>query len=194
MRTLKNLAAVGALLLVASGANAAVSFTLTALNNGGPQEVDVSLTLSGGTGNAIIAFAFDWLLDGANVPLSAVQQPASAGTGPNLACDGVSNQFMCAFGAATVVGSAGSNSIGDGWTWDFTGPVADGVYNLGRFTFTDLTGGLVSAGNCEILDGSLNTIPCSSNSAAIVAVPEPTTAALLGLGLFGLVMSGGRRR
>jgi len=205
MRTLKTLVAFSALLLVASGANAAISFTVTGpqLDGDAAQEVEVSLTLSGGEGanGGILSFGIDWLLNGASVPLSAVQVPASSGTGPNTTCTNTNNQFMCAFGTApnnaTTLGSAGSNSTGFNWGWSFPSSpngVLDGTYFLGRFTFTDVAAGNVSIGNCDIRDVNFELIPCSSNSVALNPIPEPTTAALIGLGLMGLVIGGGRRR
>jgi len=207
MRTLKTLVAFSALLLVASGANAAISFQVTALpanGDGDPaQEVEVNLTLNGGEGanGGILSFGIDWLLNGASVPLSAVQVPASSGTGPNTTCTNTNNQFMCAFGTApnnaTTLGSAGSNSTGFNWGWSFPSSpnwVLDGTYFLGRFTFTDVAAGNVSIGNCDIRDVNFELIPCSSNSVALNPIPEPTTAALIGLGLMGLVIGGGRRR
>jgi hypothetical protein len=203
MRTLKTLAAFGALLLVASGANASLTFTVSAAapDADTAQEIDLTLTVTGGTGLDMQVMQFDWLLNGAAIPLSAVELPAGgAPTGPAVltaaACPtGSTNQFLCSFGGGSGIGSAGSNDQGNDWAWSFAVPpgVADGVYSLGRFTFAALAGGNVSIGDCLILTPASVTIPCGSNQTALNPIPEPTTAALIGLGLFGLVM-GGRRR
>jgi len=197
MRTLKTLAAFGVLLLAATSANAALTFSVTALNNGGAQEIDLTLTVSGGSGSNpdMPVMSIDWLLNGAAIPLSAVQLPGSVpGPGPNTTCANTNNQFMCAFSGGSAIGSSSSNDVGNDWAWSFAAPVPDGIYNLGRFTFTDVAGGNVSIGDCLILTSGSLSIPCQSNSAALNPIPEPTTAALIGLGLFGLVIGGGRRR
>jgi hypothetical protein len=206
MRTLKTLAAFGALLLVASGANASLTFSVSAAapDADTAQEMDVTLTVTGGTGLDVQVMSFDWLLNGAAIPLSAVELPGGGlpdpPGGPAVLSaancpTGSTNQFLCSFGGGSGIGTAGSNSIGNDWAWSFSVPpgIADGVYSLGRLTFTAFAGGNVSIGDCLILTPASATVPCGSNQTALNPIPEPTTAALIGLGLFGLVM-GGRRR
>ena len=78
MRTAQISAVLSALLVSASNANATVSFTVSGVFDADPaQEVDVSVTLTNMAADDIVAFAFDWLLDGANVPLRC----AAAGFG-----------------------------------------------------------------------------------------------------------------
>jgi len=202
MRTLKILVGFGALLLVASAANASITFTVsTGANTGAGQEVDVAITLTNSATDNAAAYQFDWLLNGIAVLPADVQGPVTAppgGVPGQTQCTaGTAFQYQCNFTGVTTVGTGGSNTIGDNWLYSVSGAVADGTYNLiGRFTFTDLAAGLVSIGNCEIPNATtFEDIGCTgNNSVALNPIPEPTTAALLGLGLFGLVMGGGRRR
>jgi hypothetical protein len=204
MRTLRNLAALGALLLVASGANATITFTVSTGADIGPgQEIDVAITLAGSAVDNVTAYSFDWLLNGAAIPLSAVQGPVTAPPGgvpgQTQCTTGTAFQYMCNFAGTVSVGTSGNNIVGDGWLWSVTGAQVDGTQTLiGRFTFTDTAAGLVSTGNCENPQAdTFENIDCTgNNSVALNPIPEPTTAALLGLGLAGLVVGGrsGRRR
>lgn len=204
MRTLRNLAAFGALLLVASGANATITWTVsTGADTGAGQEIEVAITLAGSAVDNVAAYQFDWLLNGAAIPLSAVQAGSTAppgGAAGQTACTaGTAFQYQCNFTGAVSVGSGLGNTVGDNWLWSVTGAQADGTQNLiGRFTFDDFASGLVSIGNCENPNAdTFENVDCTgNNSVALNPIPEPTTAALLGLGLAGLVIGGrsGRRR
>src|SRR2546427_3964935 len=162
MRTLKIFAAFGALLLVASGANASVTYTVsTGANVGAGQEMDVAITLTNAAteGADYAAFQFDWLLNGAAIPASDVQPGSIAppgGVAGQTACTaGTAFQYQCNFTGAVSSGTSGSNTVGNGWLWSVNGALADGTFNLiGRFTFADTAAGNVSVGNC--LTPSLN--------------------------------------
>ena len=196
MRTLKTLAAFGALLLVATGANAAITFNVSTV---GPTATPARRSTSPSRWRArrwimssvlSVRLAPEWRQ---RSRLTAVQscRPVRPGgaAGPNTTCtNGTSEPVSCA------TSRPGATSCGLRREQQHRRrlvvvlcrhPVADGTYNLGRFTFTALAAGLVSIGNCEIRDATPLKIPAATvnNSVALNPIPEPTTAALLGLGL-----------
>ena len=183
MRTLKMLAVYGALLLVASTANATLTFTVHKENPGdfdGTQSFQLDLTLS--AGQTLYLFGLNWTFT-SGTPV---------GTVPDFACTNA-NQTMCSFGAPNTMTPIVANANGVNWIWESfppaAGPTGPGTFtNIATFTLSGLTDGFsISLGNIEAFDFNFGTITdITVIPYAVPAVPEPTTVALLGLGLAAL--------
>jgi hypothetical protein len=195
MRTLKTLAALGALLLVASSASATLTFTVHAqnpLDDDATQGFQLDVTLS--AGQTLDLYGFNWTFT-SGTPV---------GGPPDIACANV-NQSQCSYGPASGAGGPagamagiGGNANGTNWIWDTAAASLPGGTthtNTALFTLSGLTNGtIISLGAIEAFDSNNQTITdVAVNPYTVTVVPEPTAVALLGLGLAGLALAGRRK-
>jgi hypothetical protein len=94
---------------------------------------------------------------------------------------------------AATTGYAGS------WAWSSGATQLGGSFTIGTVQITVGGGDVVMPDFTGVLDGfvtsSFTTVfPNPANVTGITIIPEPTTAALLGLGIVGLVVAGRRNR
>ena len=182
MRTFKTLAVFGALLLAASTANASIIFTLHAQSpDDGDPDTNVQVDMFLSEGQTVSVMGFNWLFSN-GTPVGPGPVGVACGTQPNSGCD---------FPGMEFVGSQLNNPSGQ-WIWNgipyaVGGPGGTTFTDIGLFTLTGVSPGTVfSVGEFEIFDTSFETI----TDITVYPIPEPTTAALLGLGLAALGMVG----
>lgn len=94
--------------------------------------------------------------------------------------------------------AAGTGYAGS-WAWSSGAPQLGGTFTIGTVQITVGAGQIVRPDFTGVLDGfvtnSFTTVfPSPANVTGITIIPEPTTAALLGLGIVGLVVAGRRSR
>ena len=190
MRTLRTLAAAAAVLLVAGSASAGIILTVraAAVDNSPDIEVEVDVELVNLT-EGLSVFQFSFLHNGGTPANSAgVGNAADAG----VTCVSAAPSYGCNWPGQPSDFVGGQNN-GNSWLWDISANPPPNSTFLGIAHFaTNATSGTISLGNFEIYDETFIT-PITDVTVHPYVIPEPTTAALLGLGLFGLVL-GGRRR
>jgi hypothetical protein len=173
------LSAIGASLALASSASALGSFSIQGSNLPGTNTYSIVMTYPGGA--TVQGYATGVTTTGTYTGIGSRSNPAP---------------FTTALGSLTVVnGQTGRVS-----TWAATSGGVDGpggTFTIGTIQITVVAGNTVAPdiglGDGFYTAGNSTTVEPDSVS-GITIVPEPTTAALLGLGILGLVVSGRRSR
>jgi hypothetical protein len=113
---------------------------------------------------------------GALTYIDGLEKADGSGTGANTPCN---------YGAGCVIGAAGIPVLG---TLQFTLTGVAGVFDVSSVVLPNPFGTTIAdnTGTSVLGSASLGTF-------TINAIPEPTTASLLGLGLVGLTVAGRRR-
>lgn len=177
MRKVATLMAVGASFALATAASAA-SISVTGSNLPGTNTYTITMT---------------W--DTAENVAGIATSVTTTGTYTGAFTETIPAAFVLPLPGPTVPG--GGTGVAGSWGGaTFGTPVAGGTYTIGTFEVTVAAGNTIapfltgSDGIAAVGGGSVAT----TLSSAITIVPEPTTAALLGLGLAGLVVVGRRSR
>jgi len=181
MRILKTLAALAVLLLAAGSASASYIFYVRAASpdDGNADIIDVEVDIE--LVNEPIGVRA--------LNLSFVHNGTTAAGDASTTCSGTTTSYGCDWNSMAFVGGHNSGAY---WSWESPdeGPSADGVYaDIAHFITMGATGE-ITLGDVEVIDINWNVI--TDVTVIPYAIPEPTTAALLGLGFVGLALS--RRR
>jgi hypothetical protein len=114
--------------------------------------------------------------------------------------------FMDELGTCSVAGTATTCTYADGApSAGNIGGITLGTSNLGTYTIGSYTLQAFSVGTTTVsirfrpggyewFDVNLNVMPFPTTNTLVISTPEPSTAALIGLGLAGLVAVGRRSR
>jgi hypothetical protein len=172
------LSAIGASFALASAASAVTSFSIQGSDLPGTNTY--SIVMSYAAGDNIQGYATSVTTNGTYTGNFTRTNPAPFNT--------PAGNVVVANGQTGVVSTWGAVSGGP------NGP--GGTFTVGTIEITVSAGNTINpfmaAGDGFLVNGTTTAAPGSMSGLTII--PEPTTAALLGLGLVGLVMSGRRGR
>ena len=178
-RVLTLVSAIGASLALASSASALTSFSVQGSNLPGTNTYTIVMSYDAGDN-----------IQGYATSLNTTGMYASAGVRNAVA------PFNTPLGALTIpIGGTGTVSAWGAVSGGVNGPGANNVA-IGTVDITVVAGDTVTPFIRPFVDGfftQFSTLAPDSIS-GLTIIPEPTTAALLGLGIVGLAVSGRRSR
>jgi hypothetical protein len=183
MRKLATLSiAVVATLAMAGSASAVTSVSIVGPNTPGTHVYSIVMSFDPGDGGGIRGL---------------VSSLTTTGTYTGVFTDPVLASFPTNLGGPLTPPANGNTGITGSWGHTAGSAVASGTFTVGTAEITVAPGQTVQA-YIGSLDGFVTngfyTVAPSFIAPAITIIPEPTTAALLGLGIVGLVVAGRRSR
>lgn len=166
----------------AGTASAVMSVAIVGPNTPGTHTYSIVMSFDPGDGGGIRAI---------------VSSMTTTGTYTGVFTDPAVPSFPNNFGGPLTPPGAGNTGVTGSWGHGANVAIASGTFTIGTAEITVSAGQTIGVFQ-STLDGfvtnSFYTVAPNFIAPAITIIPEPTTAALLGLGIVGLVVAGRRSR
>jgi len=174
------LSAIGASIVLAGAASAATSFSIVGSNLPGTNTYSIVFSYAAGDEGGVQGYATSLTTTGTYTGVGARTNPAP---------------FNTPLGSLTIpAGGTGTVSAWGAVSGGVNGP--GGTFTVGTIEITVAAGNTVTPFIRNGIDGifTATTTVAPDSITGLTIIPEPSTAALLGLGIVGLIVSGRRSR